>query len=76
MALKEAVSDYGRSKIKSWGRGDPCKPKPWKHVGCSAGRVTSINIANLDVTGKLPAKLSQASELEVINFEGNRCAGA
>ncbi|XP_062109877.1 receptor-like kinase TMK4 [Humulus lupulus] len=48
----------------------------WKGVNCSSsGRVTTINLANLDLTGTLPSNLASLSELTHFNLQGNRFSG-
>ncbi|XP_057807494.1 LOW QUALITY PROTEIN: receptor-like kinase TMK3 [Salvia miltiorrhiza] len=50
---------------------DPCGPLIWPHIGCSNGRVISIQVSGLGLTGPLPPNLNQLSELKNLSLQKN-----
>ncbi|RAL43401.1 hypothetical protein DM860_012542 [Cuscuta australis] len=57
-----------------WTGNDPCK---WPGVECDGlGRVKSINLSSMFLTGRLPPDLNQLSALTSLNLEMNKLSGA
>ncbi|CAH9075391.1 unnamed protein product [Cuscuta epithymum] len=56
-----------------WSGNDPCK---WPGVECDGmGRVKSINLSSMFVTGRLPPDINQLSSLKTLNLEMNKLSG-
>ncbi|GFQ05744.1 probable receptor protein kinase tmk1 [Phtheirospermum japonicum] len=54
---------------------DPCGPPSWKHVFCSAHRVTQIQVRGLGLKGPLPQNFNKLSMLENLGFQQNQFSG-
>ncbi|KAL0372782.1 UNVERIFIED_CONTAM: Receptor protein kinase TMK1 [Sesamum calycinum] len=56
-----------------WADANPCN---WKYVQCSKdGRVTRIQIKNLNLQGSLPSSLNKLSSLQVFEVQDNHLGG-
>ncbi|KAL0296550.1 UNVERIFIED_CONTAM: Receptor protein kinase TMK1 [Sesamum radiatum] len=56
-----------------WAEANPCN---WKYVQCSKdGRVTRIQIKNLNLQGSLPSSLNKLSSLQVFEVQDNHLGG-
>lgn len=70
LALKQSLKP---PKELGWSDPDPCK---WVHVGCNEQkRVTRIQIGNQNLEGTLPLTLSNLTQLERLELQGNRISG-
>ncbi|XP_050237128.1 receptor-like kinase TMK4 [Mercurialis annua] len=48
----------------------------WKGIQCdSANRVTTINLANQDLSGSLPKDISTLAQLKTLSLQGNKLSG-
>ncbi|KAF5750585.1 receptor protein kinase TMK1 [Tripterygium wilfordii] len=54
---------------------DPCGPPSWKHVFCSKGRVTQIQVQNMSLKGPLPQNLNKLSMLQNLGLQKNLFTG-
>ncbi|CAD5166934.1 unnamed protein product [Musa acuminata subsp. malaccensis] len=74
----KAMSELARALSgvpSSWKTGsDPCDPE-WDGVTCSAGRVSSINLASRGVSGTLPDSLNALTSLASLQLQRNRLSG-
>ena len=57
-----------------WMKGDPCNPL-WHGLYCAGGRILQINLVYNNMTGSLPAKLAEATTLQVARFYSNFLTG-
>lgn len=58
---------------KGWGSGQHCDG--WGGVTCSSGRVTQLDLANLDLEGTLPVEIEDLDQLKVLDLSNNRFTG-
>ncbi|KAM0932134.1 putative protein kinase RLK-Pelle-LRR-IX family [Dioscorea sansibarensis] len=60
---------------QSWIPGnDPCNPK-WDFVSCAAGRVVSLNLANLSLFGELSESINDLAGLTALHLQHNNISG-
>ncbi|OEL21004.1 Somatic embryogenesis receptor kinase 2 [Dichanthelium oligosanthes] len=74
MALRNAVEDPD-GVLASW---DPSLVNPctWFHVGCTAdNRVNRIDLANMRLSGPLPAELGKLKQLQYMQLNTNNLQG-
>ncbi|CAN6173501.1 unnamed protein product [Urochloa humidicola] len=73
LAIKAAVSDpFG--KLRSWN--DTAHFCRWLGVSCTVGRVTSLNVSGLGLTGTLSPAIGNLSHLNVLNLTNNGISGS
>ncbi|RCV17143.1 hypothetical protein SETIT_3G195800v2 [Setaria italica] len=74
MALRHSVEDPD-GVLASW---DPnlVNPCTWVHVGCNDdNRVNRIELANMRLSGPLPAELGKLEQLQYMEMSGNNLQG-
>ncbi|KAI5333981.1 PREDICTED: probable leucine-rich repeat [Prunus dulcis] len=80
IAAEGAIEDYAPMKIlmdewdirpPSWVGSDPCVGG-WEGIECTNSRITSIALADMGLTGRLPSDIELLSELEILNLSFNK----
>ncbi|XP_042505341.1 receptor protein kinase TMK1-like isoform X2 [Macadamia integrifolia] len=69
MALKQSLNP---PKSLKWTDPDPCL---WYHVGCTASRITCIQIRNQGLSGTLPSELQKLTALQRLDLMYNNISG-
>jgi Leucine-rich repeat (LRR) protein/serine/threonine protein kinase len=72
LAFKAAVTDPS-GKLRSWN--DTAHFCRWPGVACAAGRVTSLDVSHLGLTGTLSPAVGELERLEVLNLTDNAVSG-
>lgn len=84
IALYESTDGDNWSEREGWkseplsGDGfndDPCSPPAWFGISCEDGRVTEIRLLRNELSGPLPAQLSQLTRLEAVFLSNNLLTG-
>ncbi|XP_024966717.1 probable leucine-rich repeat receptor-like protein kinase At5g49770 [Cynara cardunculus var. scolymus] len=66
-----ALKDVWENTPPSWDdSSDPCSG--WDGIRCTNGRVTSIQLASMGLTGPLPGDIGQLSELQILDLSYNK----
>lgn len=75
-ALLDFIGDvnYPSNLASSWGGNDPCTGD-WFGVSCSDGKVSAINLRNLNLSGRISPSLGKLGSLVDIRLEGNNLTG-
>lgn len=75
--LRDFRDGLNNPEILKWPENgdDPCGPPAWPHLVCSNGRVTQIQVQNLELEGPLPQNLNQLEKLENVGLQRNRFNG-
>ncbi|TYG68749.1 hypothetical protein ES288_D05G177900v1 [Gossypium darwinii] len=69
-SLRAVMSEW-KNVPSNWGRGDPCDDK-WVGIGCTGSRVTSINLPNMKLEGRLVGDIFFLSELKELDLSYNK----
>ncbi|MBA0595158.1 hypothetical protein Gorai_012035 [Gossypium raimondii] len=69
-SLRAVMSEW-KNVPSNWGRGDPCDDK-WVGIGCTGSRVTSLNLPNMKLEGRLVGDIFFLSELKELDLSYNK----
>ena len=71
MSLRDALAG---ASVLNWSYARPITS--WQGVALSArGRIETLDLRAMGLTGRLPAELGEMSHLEILRLDGNRLAG-
>lgn len=77
MALLEFLDgvNYPSRIVKSWSGNDPCQG-PWLGVGCDhSGKIITLNLPSLNLTGNLSSSIAKLGSLTHIYLQSNNLSG-
>ncbi|XP_024966866.1 probable leucine-rich repeat receptor-like protein kinase At5g49770 [Cynara cardunculus var. scolymus] len=66
-----ALMDNWQNTPPNWVGSDPCGDE-WVGITCTGSRVTSITLANIDLSGELSGDIAQLSELRTLDLSYNK----
>ncbi|KAL8205972.1 hypothetical protein R6Q57_009523 [Mikania cordata] len=67
----QALMDNWQNTPPSWIGSDPCGDK-WDGITCTDSRVTSINLASINLIGEVSGDIGQLSELQTLDLSYNK----
>lgn len=69
-AALDALKQSWKNTPANWVGSDPCGDS-WVGIGCTGGRVTSITLSSMGLTGQLTSDLASLSELQALDLSYN-----